>query len=605
MTELSGDLRSSHYYPVLSGVLSTRMKLKTLNHAAENLIQSWAEPFSAFAMLMGKDYNHPVMLHLWKILLQNHGHDSICGCCIDEVAEEILVRYEKAKGLASMLKQEALSFLLSRIRTTDHQEGKTAIVVFNPLNHGRDEPVTFKLTREDDLQVTSMTDYEGNGCIVQMIRERIHEGTFPHSSRVRLYERDYVFIARVPQMGYTTYYAMENPADPGVHHDDTIIENEFYRVKWHPDNHLTLYDLKNGRKFFHVGDFIDEADCGDEYNFSPLQGDRVHMGTVENIRVDLLAKGPVEQTLQITGLLRLPAALAHDRKSRSIEHADSPFILRVSVYHGLNRIDFSLHIDNHARDHRLRVLFPTVAGENLDTEFATSFGRRKGQHSPGPVDDWIEKPSPAQPQGRFAIVKGDGQSAVLFNSGLPEIEISNGEAGCEMKLTLLRSIGWLSRHDITGRAVEAGPKLPTPEAQNLEKLRFNYSFAFYDNDIEDIPQRALSFDLPLESMVAPLHDGEFEPAMSFLSLQPEDLILSATKRAERNNSLIVRFYNPTSRMIDWALSTPFPFKGFYFVNLNEERQGELQQPGKRPIGPGKIISIELVGEGNTHQEVSR
>ncbi|MBN1580908.1 MAG: alpha-mannosidase, partial [Anaerolineae bacterium] len=89
----SGEMRSGAKAPLLPGVLSARMWIKQRNAASETLLTAWAEPAAALAELTGA----PLDLHAqsalvrqaWHYLLQNHPHDSICGCSIDQVHKEM------------------------------------------------------------------------------------------------------------------------------------------------------------------------------------------------------------------------------------------------------------------------------------------------------------------------------------------------------------------------------------------------------------------------------------------------------------------------------------------------------------------------------------
>src|SRR5213079_366017 len=81
---LSGEMRSSQYSHLLPSVLSTRMWIKQQNAATEHLLERWVEPLTAWAWKLGATYPAGLVRMAWKYLLQNHPHDSICGCSIDQ-----------------------------------------------------------------------------------------------------------------------------------------------------------------------------------------------------------------------------------------------------------------------------------------------------------------------------------------------------------------------------------------------------------------------------------------------------------------------------------------------------------------------------------------
>jgi len=123
----AGELRSNDQTQVLPGVASTRLYLKKMNHDAETLLCKYLEPISTLAWLdSGADISGRLD-YLWKLLLQNHPHDSICGCSIDPVHKEMETRCQKFFALAEFLLHSSLAQL------TDIQAPKSDwLTVFNP-----------------------------------------------------------------------------------------------------------------------------------------------------------------------------------------------------------------------------------------------------------------------------------------------------------------------------------------------------------------------------------------------------------------------------------------------------------------------------------------
>jgi mannosylglycerate hydrolase len=597
---LEGELRHSHYYPILTGVLSSRLKLKLINHRVQNLLERLAEPSASIAMIYGKKYPDKSLLHAWKLLLQNHAHDSICGCSIDEVHNENLCRFEQVRQIGTLVLQESVTSLVEAIDTsqvTVDSGTPLSIVAFNSLNSARKGPLSFKLTREGHIPEFSLIDAGGKSVKLQPLGETTREGSFPHPSRALLHEREYVFLADVPPLGYSTYHLLEKKSKGkrSTPSSEPTIENEYFKVSWDVSDHLTIVDKRGNRRFTHMSEFIDEADCGDEYNFSPLIGDRTLFPPIEDMKYSIVAAGPNQHALQIAGDLVLPARLANDRLSRSSDLVHCPFNLKVSLFRGMERIDLSLTLKNLAQDHRLRLLFPSGL-EKPDLFVETPFDLQKRDLELPSSDGWIEKPARTQPQGRMALLRGEDYDFALFNRGLPELEASSERGQHSLIITIVRSVGWLSRQDINGRSVEAGPKIHTPQAQSLETLRYHYSLLITSGrNIASFPQEALSFDIPLEGILSDIHKGQLPSRASFLSVKPETLIVTALKKAEDSDNLVLRFYNPSSSRHAYKLSSILPLSGYFPLNLEEKRVGEfkiLSEEGT--IGPGTIMTLELV-----------
>ena len=82
---VSGEIASGRYRPILRGVNSTRVWIKQENAACERLLLERCEPLDAVTGGTAR----AELRELWRMLLQNHPHDSICGCSIDAVHDVV------------------------------------------------------------------------------------------------------------------------------------------------------------------------------------------------------------------------------------------------------------------------------------------------------------------------------------------------------------------------------------------------------------------------------------------------------------------------------------------------------------------------------------
>src|SRR5436305_4831971 len=97
---LSGEMRSSQLAHLLPSVLSTRMCIKQQNAETEHLLERWYEPLTAWTWKLGAAYPGGLVRLAWKYLLQNHPHESICGCSIDQVHRENAIRFVQSQQVA-------------------------------------------------------------------------------------------------------------------------------------------------------------------------------------------------------------------------------------------------------------------------------------------------------------------------------------------------------------------------------------------------------------------------------------------------------------------------------------------------------------------------
>jgi len=103
-----GELRGGEEYAnLLPGVFSARTYLKQANARVQTLLEKRAEPLATFASMLGARYPREELRYAWKLLLQNHPHDSICGCSVDAVHEENMTRFARAGQVAGAIADQA------------------------------------------------------------------------------------------------------------------------------------------------------------------------------------------------------------------------------------------------------------------------------------------------------------------------------------------------------------------------------------------------------------------------------------------------------------------------------------------------------------------
>jgi alpha-mannosidase len=216
-----------------------------------------------------------------------------------------------------------------------------------------------------------------------------------------------------------------------------------------------------------VGRLVDGGDAGDLYNYAPPEHDLL-VAEPERVEVAAGAKGPVRGELAVHRTYRWPVGLDADGGARSGSQGDtSPdpaseqwalvrTVIGVELRAGEPFVRLRVAFDNPCRDHRVRLHVPLARptgrsfaeGQFAVVERGTS---AEGGHG--------EVPLPTFPASGFVDAGGVG---VLLDH-VTEYELLTDPS--ELALTLVRSVGRISRDVHRYREEPAGPQTPTPGAQ--------------------------------------------------------------------------------------------------------------------------------------------
>jgi len=227
----------------------------------------------------------------------------------------------------------------------------------------------------------------------------------------------------------------------------------------------------------------------------------------------------------------------------------------VTLTNGVKRIDVKTVFDNKANDHRLRVLFHT--GIDTDLSCAESVFDVVERGIPTlDCRDWKEPMPVTHPQKSFVSLAGsshashdhdeddecDGDETAGFtviNKGLPEYEVIDNDSRT-IALTLLRAFG---------QGVRSGEGLQVA-GQDQGQHIFEYAFCPHVGDWEEsqVWQVAHGFNTPLITAQSSIHAGALPIEMSFVELRAENFPVTAIKKADKSDAVILRGYNIGSEM---------------------------------------------------------
>ncbi len=621
LKSFQGELRGGRYAHLLSGVFSARMWIKQRNTAIEYLYEKYTEPLATITWALDKynkfHYPKDYILTGLKWLIKNHPHDSICGCSIDQVHDEMATRFDWAEQIGNEVFKNTMIYLYDLISIND-EDGKIPIIVFNPLPWKRKDLASFNIisnTKKAGFKSPEdfkLIDSKGTNIPYQFVQIE-EEPRYRVVFSISFYCS---FLAEVPACGYKVYYIVpgEKPEELVLREDElkldiNSIENQFYRVDTNLKGQINVLDKESDRIYEDICSFEDIGDWGDEYDYSgPHENQTDLKFTSEDLNIiEILPfiDGLTQKTLKIRANLNLPASLSEDRYIRDEYLVSNLIDIYITLYKDIKRIDFKIDLENASKDHRIRVLFPSKIKSSKVYSDGHFYVNPRDIELPK-AEKWAQKPLPTNHQKDFVSVSDYSRTFSVLNKGLPEYEpVINKDGTISLAITLLRCIEWLSRHDFASRRNNAGPDLNTPKAQCIGKHTFELSLVIEDSKSDWLVSRTHSkgkeFNNPFY-VIAPVimmtsirasnkivispfgiisyfNETKRQPVLpylpselSFLEVENKNIVLSALKKTEEGNELILRFYNisPKTEETVISLSSFLEIDHIEIVNFLEE-----------------------------------
>ena len=637
---VSGELRDANRTPqrdnrLLPHILSARIYNKMQNERAQTLLEHWAEPWSAFAWLEGEDYPEAFLWKAWEWLLQNHPHDSIGGCSIDAVHAQMETRFAWASEIAREVLGERFELLTRRIDLSGLKEDEAALVIFNGLPWPMEGGITVDVDLWDFfLNGVAMRRWTARATMgedgpemeaPELFRRRVLQQWYgdppvmpdPKFRGLRLRPLDggdplpvqiesiggaawlrplvsgpaserrgrrvrASFVAKLPAFGYQVYAVAptENPNKPVIEaHSHNMLENEHLRIRIAVNGTFSVEEKATGQVYRDLGYFTDGGDCGDGYNYSYPLEDRLENTLGLAPRISRLADGPAVQRTRIDYDWLLPEGMDASGQRRSETRVACPLSVTVSLAQGAPRLDLQVLFDNRARDHRLRMVFPSDVNAQVSHASAQfDVVSHPIKVSPVPDEAWIEDAPTTFPQQDWVDVSDGRRGLCLITRGLPEYEALDTERR-EVAITLLRAVGYLGAgYDMQTAVVGAGPHIATPEAQIQRKLSFSLSVLPHSGtwNQAEVWRQALEYNNPPHGYTTAMDKNERARAhgtasakRSFLTVEGRNAVLSALKRAEAGEALILRLYNPSDDVTEASIQLPFVPADIQLAGLDE------------------------------------
>jgi len=619
-----GELRDGRGATTSANALTTRMELKTLNRRAQREMLRRAEPLNAALHLMGAEYPKGFFDVGWEHLLKAHAHDSINGVTQDRTADNVKHDLNQAVEIAEVLYERAQAELVRRIDLSGFGPEDTLLVLFNPnprpirdiLEVGLDTPA------KDSVWDFTLTDAEGRTYDTQELSRREEVATY-HEQDARpiphavTRHRRCLDTGELPALGYRvlqlhptkTYnrHAAWWPPEPNAAFDqicagDGILENERLRVEVGANGTLTLTDKERGVTWAGLHYIEETGEVGDYWARFPPNHNRTYTSRALQAKTWLEENGPLQATIGVEIGMEVPARATPEELTaccetgRSEEMNIMTVTSRFTLKRGGRRLEVRTVVENTVEDHRVRVAFPT--GIHADASSAAGHFTvderpvRPREEEPGEYYPEMQ----TLPQQGFVDLSDGTRGLALLNRNLIEFEARDDEART-LYLTLFRGV----RNRICTEFRSPSDYRDQRGGQQLGRLEFEYAIYPHAGGWEEgrVFAEAEAYAVAIGAIqTGAHHQGTLPLEGSFLDLESDALVLSALKRAEDRETLILRCFNPTGEDMVSRIRVMPEVKKAWRTNLDEVREEELAvTDGTIEIaaGPKRIVTVELSG----------
>ncbi|HZJ87202.1 MAG TPA: alpha-mannosidase [Erysipelothrix sp.] len=607
---VKGELTSQETdgWYTLTNTASSRIYLKQANTTVQNSLELITEPLALFAKDVTGKYPHDMITFAWKTLLQNHPHDSICGCSIDPVHREMETRFEKAEEVSNFVRDEALRHLGNNIDTTMFDENAKPFTVFNTLSFERKEVVEMEIEWErlvlgtdlphnlyntlNDKEVPSLklVDKDGNSIPFEIMNSEVRfDYDLPKDSfRIPFMARfiKVRFEADIDGFGWETFALTEGEANSiNKANTDIVLENDFIKVDFNDKGVINVLNKETNKLHEDFFYYENTGDIGNEYIYRQSADNSVIKSTEFDAKYEVVESNDLFKQIKMIQTWHIPKSaddlLTYEQVSvtemriRKAERSSElvPYTVETTftLRHNDPVVKVDTHMHNTVKDHRIRAVFDT--GLNVDTHVAESIF--EVIERPNKVSDRWENPENPQRKQAFMNMHDDVYGLTLMNHGIHEYEVLDNRY---VAVTILRA---------TGEMGDWG-HFPTPEAQCLDEYTMNLGFMFTNNENRNESYRkAYAMQVPMQVTQVNSKKNTLNPKDSYLDFSGDSVMVTALKASDDDNAKVLRFYNLSS---EEEASFELNADAAYNSNLIEEKQDALSE---KTIKPAEIKTILL------------
>ena len=500
----------------------------------------------------------------------DHGWGGYFGEQTDSIFRS---RLEEARDSGNAMLKESLTAIAQKVNAD-----KNAIIVFNDLTWARTTTASFEIdaTMAGKARIK---DYKGNIVPSQVTKEG-------DTYKVQFIVKD------IPSMGYRTFYlasGKNNSQLPStVAQTANSYENEYYKISFGKGGMNSLFDKTLQKELLNTLRFSG----GDILNLE-YKGN----GAGEFTQIQGFTPGDLRALSHLNTLWEISESgelFTTFRNKQAMKEAG--IIQEIRIYHSLKKIDLNMELDfDGTHNRQLRMALPlNMEKYTINYEVPMSVIEVGKDEMKGPPGGWSwwgaytqesKEVHPREVQN-FISANGSGYGVTLA-SGVPVADwIDPSIEGSDFPVLqgiLLSS--HKSCHGLGNWYHQTG------------QHRFSFSLLSHAEGWENGYQFGIEFNHPLQTVQKPNKGGTLPDSDSFIKVSNPFVGISILKKADNDNSIIIRLVEMKGEDTDVEISLPFEVKKVVKTNMIEEDESDMNISGKNiklSLGHHSIETFKLI-----------
>ena len=518
-----------------SGCYSAVSEIKKLLRKAETRLVS-AESLSVLAeRLRQKEYNPERIKEGWENINFLVFHDIIGGCCIKSAYDDCTYMGYEAISFAEKIKNNAVQALSWKIDTTKKEFG-VPVVLFNSLCFDVEQTI------QVNKNVSMIRDSEGKEVpFINVVSE----------AQAVWNRNNGVFRAKVPALGYSVYFYTLGKSEKT---EETplrtqVLENEFLRVEFNNLGEVvSILEKRTGKEILSGAEkviVVDETEH-DTWSHQMNYFDK-EIGKFELVKMEKLEENNVREIIKVIA-----------------KYGQSSLIRYYELNAGEDCLRVRVKIDWREKHKMLKFVYP-VNCKQPTSIYEIPFGS-------------FERPcnGEEEPALMWAMVGDENCALALLN----DCKYSYSAKDNEIALTAVRSPIYCDHG-----SVRSDESIFTDQGEQ------EFLYALYPTTIAEkakITRRAMLLNTPLTSILENHHEGVLPLSSSGISVDKENIIISALKKSEDEKGYILRAYECEGREtscrlevygvgVNTTVFSPFEIKTYYITKDGEWKETDFTE----------------------------